>query len=513
MNLDLAFYLRLFWYRLPIMALFVVIGSIIGGVTAYRAPETWSASARLLVASAQISDDLVGGNSRTNAVEQLDIIENKLLTRANLIDIANSYQVFANLREMEPDTVYERMLKNTSIERRAGRNKATLMTLTFQGRDSRVVANVVNQYVTLVRQEDIEIRAGRAESTLSFFQQEVERLDEDLANQSARIAQFRAENSDALPEDQSYRLARQALLQERIARIEREEVALREQLVDLERIVQEGGFSPQGAPKSSEEQKLIIAQADLTYLIEEFGEDNPRTKRQRNTVQRLQSIVDAQRSAAGLTDEDIETTGQAVLEARRAEVENRMTFLASDRSDTQAELNGLLNAISKSSSNGIQLDVLEREYENIQTRYNATVNNLNAAQMTDRIERTAQGQRIEVIENAAVPLVPTGPNRIKIALLGALAGIAMAMGYFALLELLNQTVRRPAELVARFNVTPIATIPYMESSSRRMIRRGGILLLTLALAGSVGGALWYIDSNVMPLVVIMERGLDKLGLG
>ena len=513
MNLDFAFYMRLFWYRLPIMTIFVVVGSIIGGVTAYRAPETWSSSARLLVAAAQISDDLVAATNRTNAVEQLDIIENKLLTRANLIDIANTYQVFENLREMEPDTVYEQMLKSTVIDRRAGRNQATLMTISFEGRDSRIVANVVNQYVTLVRQEDVEFRASRAESTLSFFEQEVERLDEDLANQSARIAEFRAENSEALPEDQSARLARQALLQERVARIEREEVAVRQQLADLEKIFQEGGFAGQLAPQSPQEQQLIVAQADLAHYIEEYGEDNPRTKRQHNVVERLQRIVDAQRSAAGLSTDDAENTGQALLNARRSDIENRMAFLLSDKADTQAELDSLAEAISKSSSNGIQLDVLEREYENIQTRYNAAVNNLNAAQMTDRIERTAQGQRIEVIENAAVPLVPTGPNRIKIALFGAFAGIAMAMGYFMLLEFLNQTVRRPAELVARFNVTPIASIPYMESTSRRVARRGGILLITLILAGAVGGALWYIDQYVMPLVVLMERGLDRLGLG
>ncbi len=54
--------------------------------------------------------------------------------------------------------------------------------------------------------------------------------------------------------------------------------------------------------------------------------------------------------------------------------------------------------ISRSSAIGIQLSALERDYTNIQARYSAAVNNLNSARMSERIETTAQGQRITVIE-------------------------------------------------------------------------------------------------------------------
>ena len=63
---------------------------------------------------------------------------------------------------------------------------------------------------------------------------------------------------------------------------------------------------------------------------------------------------------------------------------------------------------SVTAQNDIELDSLQRDYENIQARYNAAINNLNQAQMSERIETTAQGQRISVIENANVPRVPSG---------------------------------------------------------------------------------------------------------
>jgi hypothetical protein len=44
----------------------------------------------------------------------------------------------------------------------------------------------------------------------------VQRLSEELGQRSARISQFQAENADALPDDQQFRLSRQAVLQERL---------------------------------------------------------------------------------------------------------------------------------------------------------------------------------------------------------------------------------------------------------------------------------------------------------
>ena len=46
---------------------------------------------------------------------------------------------------------------------------------------------------------------------------------------------------------------------------------------------------------------------------------------------------------------------------------------------------------------------------------------------------------------------------------------------------------RPAELINRFNITPIATIPYMESRRRRLVRRGGIVAATLLVSARRAG--------------------------
>lgn len=517
MNLDLYFYWKLFLRRFPVMLLLVTVCGGLGVFSALRVPETYATSARMLVEAAQIPSSMVQSTVQTGAVEQLDIIQQRLLTRANLIDIANRFDVYEDLRTAEPDEIVARMKRDTRIRRDAGSNQATLLTIRFQGRSGKVVADVVNEYVTLVLEFNIDFRTSRAENTLSFFDEEVGRLGAELDAKSAEIAVFKGENANALPDDQSYRLGRQSLLQERLSLLEKDLRATNIQKEDLARLFETTGrigrSNEAQRGQSSEERQLVTVRAELELARSVYSDTNPRVIRLQSTVERLEAIVAAQ-AAAALPAEAEETTSpeQALFQATINEIDNRAAALEADIARTNEELGALQLAIVSSSSNGITLQALEREMGVIQSRYDAALSNLNGARMSERIEATAQGQRITVIENANIPGQPSGPNRPRIAAMGALVGIGLAGGYFALLEFLNRTIRRPAEITGRFNVTPIAVVPYIESRGRRFMRRATLVLLTLLVLVGVPAALWYIDTNYMPLDLLVQKVLARLGI-
>ena len=518
MNIDFSFFLRLFWRRLPIMIFFILGCSVFGVLTSQRLPDVFSTSARMLVEAPQIQIDST--TIQTDAVEQLEIIEQKLLTRANLIDIAQEFDVFENMDRMEPDTIVEQMRKSVRVQRRAGRDRATLMTISFEGRSAQVVFQVVNEMVTLVLAENADARRARASNTLDFFQQEVQNLSSQLDEKSEAIAIFKTRNAEALPEDQSYRLQRQTQLLERVGLYEREIANLSAQRDEIVRIFETSGIAglSAGEPQrqaSREEQQLITLRAEIELLRATYTDENPRVLRKVKEAERLEAIVLAQQGA-NVTDPDAEATAaardRALLDARLAQADSAIGFRQDELQRTRDELASLEDAITKSSANGIELTTLEREYAIILSQYNAAIANLNGAQMDDRIETQAQGQRITIIENANRPSVPSGPDRNRLALMSAAIGFMLAAAYFAGLEFLNRNVRRPAELVNRFNVTPITTIPYMESRGRRFARRSSLVLATLAVLVGVPGLLFYIDTNYLPLEVVLERGLARLGL-
>lgn len=515
MNFDLEFYWKLFIRRLPIMMLFLLSCVTISVITANKLPATWSTSARLLVEEPQIPNEMVAITVQVSPVEQLDIIRQKLTTRANLIDIANRFDVFENIRAMTPDEVVQEMRNHTRIRPSSGRNAATILEIGFTARSGPIATSVVNEYVSLALEENVEFRVTRAENTLNFFEQEVDRLGRDLDRQSSEIALFKSDHIDALPEDQTFRMGRQSLLQERLSRLEREKATLLKQRADVERIFkQTGRITAGGVPqfRSPQEEQLIVTRAELDRALSLYSESHPQVIRLQARVDRLEAIVAAQTQEA-VGAEKPASPEELLFQAQLAELNGRLEFVETDLTDTMTELADLQVAIAESSANGIALSALQRDYENLQARYNAAVNNLNNARITERIETTAQGQRISVIESATTPEVPTGPDRTKIIAIGAALGLSLAAAYFMLLEILNSSVRRPAELIGRFDVTPIAVVPYMESYTHRLMRRGSIILAIVVVLVGVPLGLWYIDTNYLPLELVVEKGLARLGLG
>ena len=129
--------------------------------------------------------------------------------------------------------------------------------------------------------------------------------------------------------------------------------------------------------------------------------------------------------------------------------------------------------------------------------------------MGDRIEVTARGQRITVIEPATVPEVRSGPNRKLIAATGLGAGIALSVALMVAMELLNRTPRRAADMVSGLGITPFGTVPYMETEAEARRRRLRAWAVTCAILIGLPLLAWLVHVLVIPLDVLAAQ----LGLG
>ncbi len=159
---------------------------------------------------------------RTPALEQLQIIEQRLLTRENLLGIARDLQVFPDLAEMSPDDIVAAMRARTKIQTASGRDRATLMTVSFEAGNPQKAAGVLNEYLNLIQESDAEFRRGRAGETLDFFRQEVQRIGQEIDNQSTRILTFKQANSDALPESLDFRMSQRSEVQNDLLQVQRD---------------------------------------------------------------------------------------------------------------------------------------------------------------------------------------------------------------------------------------------------------------------------------------------------
>lgn len=509
MNSEVRFYLSLFLRRLPLFALVAVTFAALGVAAAMMMPTKYSAEALLLMESPQIPDQLAASTVQTNAREQLEIIEQRLLTRANLIEIADEFNVFPNRAEMFPDDIVDKMRRSTNFEITTGRDRATLFRVQFSGNDPVVTAGVVNDYVTRILESSVELRTDRAEDTMDFFEAEVTRLSQELERQSQRILEFKNANIDALPESANYRLSRQTAMQDRLSQIERELTALQDQ---RERAIMlytaSGGSADQRIDTRSPARKELDALTeDLNKALSVYSDQNPRVKVLKARIAALEQTVAGETAQQPATTQE---TPVSILDIQLSEIDGRSEALIIERDRITRDLDRISRTLAETPANAIALESLERDYLNIQSQYNSAVSRMSTAATGERIELLSKGQRISVINNAAVPRRPASPNRPLIASAGVAAGLGAGAALVLLLELLNKSIRRPADLSNALGIVPIATLPLVRTPGEVVRRRALIAMLLVAAAVGIPLALFIVHVKILPLDLLLDRIIGML---
>jgi uncharacterized protein involved in exopolysaccharide biosynthesis len=197
-----AFYWELFKRRWAYFFVpFVVIASAGAGL-AMLWPATYSSEGKILVQSQQIPTELVRPTVTSAAQERIQVIEQRTMTRDNLVAIADKFQLFPDKRTLMSVTeLVALMKKQTKIapvdlrldfkQRSRLENPTIVFSVGFEYSDAAVAARVANELMTRILNEDLRDRTSRATDTTKFLSREVQKLQADNAALDARIAQLR----------------------------------------------------------------------------------------------------------------------------------------------------------------------------------------------------------------------------------------------------------------------------------------------------------------------------------
>jgi protein tyrosine kinase modulator len=199
-NLGLGHYLKIAKRRALYFAgafsLVLLLGAF---VTAIQRP-LYEASGRVLVESQEIPADLVQPTVTESANERIQVIQQRIMTRDNLLGLVKKYGMFARERQWMSDTqILDLMRKRTQfalvdLNSSPGRPGASTIafTVSFEYETREATLQVTNSLLTLILNEDARSRANRATQTTEFLAHESQRLQAELASIDAQIAEARA---------------------------------------------------------------------------------------------------------------------------------------------------------------------------------------------------------------------------------------------------------------------------------------------------------------------------------
>jgi uncharacterized protein involved in exopolysaccharide biosynthesis len=203
-----SYYWKLFqrrwiYFLLPFVT---ILGAGAGAVLVW--PPTYLAEGKVLVQSQQIPSELVRSTVTSAAQERIQVIQQRTMTRNNLIALADKYKLFPDKRALMSATeLVDAVKKNTKIApvdplldfkqrtRAALENPTIIFSIGFEYGDPVLAAQVANELMTRILTEDLRDRTARATDTTKFLSREVQRLQAENTSLDGKISQLRLTQS------------------------------------------------------------------------------------------------------------------------------------------------------------------------------------------------------------------------------------------------------------------------------------------------------------------------------
>ena len=137
---------------------------------------------------------------------------------------------------------------------------------------------------------------------------------------------------------------------------------------------------------------------------------------------------------------------------------------------------------------------LTRDYDTLQESYRQLLAKSENSKMAASLEQRAIGEQFRILDPPRVPLKPHSPDRLKINLVGTLAGLGLGVVLVGFVHFRDSTMRSEADVLGALELPVLVLVPLVKTETDlRRERRSRLLLgTTAALVCVATGALFWV---------------------
>ena len=499
------------WVQMLVVFLLVLLAAI---ATAVLLPPTYQSAGTILVESQQIPPDLVKATVTSFADERIAVIKQRVMTRDNLFRIIQKYRLYPDDVDTQTTSILiDNMRESISVELLSADvqgvkgGKATIaFKVGFEYEKPEIAHKVANELVTLFLDENIKTRTERATETTEFLTQELDRLKVELEGVESKVATFKEQHANSLPEHLDMHMGMLQRADSDIKELDREYKSTQEELryLDVELT------SARSSAKATSSEVMAIseldkAKAELERSLVIYKETHPTIRALKRKVETLEKTSVAP-SEVKLSKTDIATDlvvakVQAQIEAAKV----RLKSLADQKRGLQTKTSQLQSQVTQSPQVERGLFTLMRDYENAKSKYEEVKSKQVNAKIAENLESENKAERFSMLEPPIFPDTPIKPNRKKIIALGLFLGLAGAVALVALLETLDKRVRGVESLTALINMRPLVIVPYITTQVELKRKKYLIKYVLAAIVTFTLLVLVIIHFAVMPLDLLIVK--------
>jgi uncharacterized protein involved in exopolysaccharide biosynthesis len=531
-------------------------------------PPTYRSSATILIEEQEIPEDMVRSTITSYADQQIQVIRQRVMTLDNIMKLADKFALYTpEERAQMPRTaiaaefdkaVTLNVISADITDRRSGRQQQATVafSLSYDSHDPKKAQQVTNELVNLYLNENLRTRAEKTRSTESFLREEAAALNQQLTNIEDKLARFKQENKDALPESFQFNVQNLRSLESQLQGLQANSRELRTREMELRaQLAQTNPYAPivlsTGQTVLADVDRLKALQAEYRNKAALYNANHPDIKRLRKEIDTLSAkvghagdqeelrrlLMDRQTELAQLQSQyspghpDLVAKQRLVeqLEAQLAMSEsggsqatpdnptyvyltNQLSTLRMERTSLDREAQNLMKEIELLNQAVYKAPAVEKEYAQLQrdlqitqAKYLELNATLREAELAGALEKDRKGQRFTLLEPPELPVVPVRPNRLALLLVGTMLAGAAGLAIMILLEALDDSLRSVKDLTAATGTAPLATITYIKTPKERSRDRPArrILIIGIAfvvlMALALAAAVFLLDLNLRTL--------------
>jgi polysaccharide chain length determinant protein (PEP-CTERM system associated) len=491
-------------------------------------PSLWTAKATVLVNRQEMPEAFVRSTVSTDLEAHLLALTHRILDTPRLTKIIQDHDLYPALRRTRPlGEVPERMRQDIQVEvqgereRRARDPRWLVFTVNYTATDPAVAAGVTNTLAALFTEENQRLRTEWAAGASEFFENQLRDLRTRLATQEQRITAYKEQHPGELPEQRDVNLRTLERLQQQlqIAHENHRRASERRQMItqslnelDLAAAVTGGGPAPGGAADTAAA-RLAILRAELTALQTRYSDRYPdviQTKEQIRLLERR--VEEEQKAAAAATPtgpalsrqaRDLRLAGQNPYVLSLLQQLDQATVEAKATADEIANLNRQIatyqRRLEMTPKREQELALITRDYETTREMFRTLLAKRGEADVAADLEQRQKGDHFRVLEAAALPDRPVGPNRLRVLLVGLALALGVAGVAVILAEQIDTSFRRADEVRATTGLPVLSTIPRIVTESDRLTalrhRRWTAVAVTSGLLLVVGTSFLVAHNN------------------
>src|SRR5262245_28081181 len=177
-------------------------------------PPQYRSTGTILIEQQEVPAELVRSTVTANADQRLQVINQRVMTQSNLLEIIRQYHLYPDRQNKDTreelvrrlrDDISLKMINADVIDPRSGspRQATIAFSVSYLNRNPEHSVKVANELVSLYLAENLTERQRLAGNTTNFLVEEGERLKRQIAQTESNLATFKLKHADAMPELQS----------------------------------------------------------------------------------------------------------------------------------------------------------------------------------------------------------------------------------------------------------------------------------------------------------------------